>query len=279
VRAALARLGLAGPAAESPAPATLAARLAALTEGVATPLEAKLARLLPSPARPPIAPAIAGQTAGQGSAPTEVQEAPSAPAASQALLALRDTPGDVPDLRLLIERALAATAAPESAGAGPDGSLAPRGSAVAEALTQLAGSIEFAQLANAARTSGADPRQTVWLPLPLPPGPDGQAPTLAVTRWAGGDRADQPERLRATLNLALQHLGDLTVVLDLRGRQLRCDIQADTAGVSLIQPALGDLTDRLAALGYAVDTATTVAAPSPLPAAPAPLPRRIDQRA
>lgn len=255
LQAALARLGLAGPPPELASASGLAPRLAALVESVATPVEAKLARLL------------AARPASPGTLPPDSATADAArPAAA--------------DLRLLVARTLRAVEEqPPAAHRATSHAAAGRAAAVAEALTGLATSLEFGQLASAARPDAADGRQTVWLPLPLPPGPRDQPPSLAISRWAGGDPAGQPRRLRAMLCLSLQHLGDLAIHLDLTGQHLRCDIRATTAGQAIIQPQVDALTERLAALGFAsAEAVVTSDDPSPLPPLTASPPRRLDQR-
>jgi hypothetical protein len=283
VRAAQARLGLAGPPPEPATAEGLALRLAALAEGVATPVEAKLARLLAgAAARPAVAaPAGAAPAASGPDQPAEAAAAPALPAGAAPLAPADGARPGAADLRLLVARALGAIeehAPTAHRGAGMAGT--GRTAAVTEALTALATGLEFSQLANAARADAAGGRQTVWLPLPLPPGPHGQPPSLAISRWAGGDPDGQPRRLRATLCLSLQHLGDLIVHLDLVGRRLRCDIRATAPGLAVIQPQVEALTERLVALGFAgAEAVVTAESAPPLPPLTAPPPRRLDQRA
>jgi hypothetical protein len=102
-----------------------------------------------------------------------------------------------------------------------------------------------------------------------------------VTHWQEqeGVTIEPRQRLRATVNLSLEALGDLAIYLELHGSHLRCDIQAAPPSVDALRPHLQHLAERLAAFGYTVEAVSTVAEPLAAPVAAASPPRRVDQRA
>lgn len=185
-------------------------------------------------------------------------------------------PARLDDVRLLVHETLTALGAERIDLGEPAHGASTRRPELVEALSRLATGIEFAQLANAASNRPGDERATLWLPLPLPPGPGDQPPTLAVTRWRDTDDEAAALRLRASVSLTLEHLGDLAITLDLAGAHLRCQVRATAPTVAVVEAALDELADRLAGLGYTVDVGASVPAEPLVHSLAAPAPRRLD---
>jgi hypothetical protein len=155
----------------------------------------------------------------------------------------------------------------------------------------LLGQVELQQLANAApRPEGQAPSYLV-LQLPVPGGREPQTAQIRIRQESDGEAARiDPKNVHVVFQLDLQHLRTVRVGIRVVDRRMSCQLgSSDPAVTDLLQQRADELRAGLAGLGYAVDPIKTAVltaqdlAPPPGPAeTPLAPPRptmRVDARA
>jgi flagellar hook-length control protein FliK len=102
---------------------------------------------------------------------------------------------------------------------------------------------------------------TPALIVPNDPGPTATAPPPAVSsqvaeqvsQFMAGARTLRDGTHRAVIKLSPEHLGDVTVTLDVRGGSVRMDLIAGPQAIGALQNDLNGLRDQLSASGLQLD--------------------------
>jgi hypothetical protein len=123
----------------------------------------------------------------------------------------------------------------------------------------LLGQVELQQLANAAPRSDGQPPSYLVLQLPLPGGRESQSAQIRIRQESDGRTARiDPKNVHLVFQLELQHLQTVRVGIRVVDRHMSCQLgSSDPAVTDLLARHADELRSGLTGLGYAVEPVKT----------------------